>query len=126
MVDINLITGDIVDAAIHIHYELGPGLYESVYETLLAHDLRHRGYDVRVQVPISFVHRGIAFENGFVVDMIVANSVVVEIKSRERIGLLEEKQLRTYLKLLDYRAGLLLNFGAPFMKQGIKRVVNRI
>ena len=124
MRDINVITGAIIDAALQIHRHLGPGLLESVYDVLLAQELTYRGFVVERQKYVSFEYRGVQFENAFRVDRIVAGLVVVEIKSVERLAVVHEKQLLTYLKLLDLPIGLLLNFGAPYMKDGIKRIAN--
>ena len=126
MKDLNEITGAIVDCAYHLHTTLGPGLFESVYLVLMDDLLTKRGHDVRRQVPIDIVYEGVHIPHAFKADLIVDNRVVVEIKSREKIGLLEEKQLFTYTKLLDFRVGLLINFGAPLIKDGIKRIANRL
>lgn len=106
--------------------EFGPGLLESVYGVLLADDLVRRGFTVRRQVRIPAVLRGIEFNLVFVADLIVNDAVVVELKAAEKMEFVFERQLLTYLKVLNMRLGLLLNFGAPTMKQGIRRVVNGI
>lgn len=125
MVDLNRITGSIVDCAYRIHAGIGPGLFESVHEVLMARDLTDCGHDVSRQKLISFEYKGIQFDEGFRVDLIVDSCVVVEIKSVEKLAPVHEKQLLTYLRLLDYRVGLLLNFGAPCIRDGIRRVVNK-
>jgi GxxExxY protein len=125
MRDLNLISGTIVDAAFHIHSALGPGLLESVCEVILAHELEKRGLEVVRQKPIPIVFDGLRFDEGFRADLVVENCVVVELKSVEEIARVHAKQLLTYLRLLDFRLGLLINFGAPVMKDGIRRVVNR-
>lgn len=124
--DLNGITGMIVDAAFRIHTTLGPGLMESVYETILARDLARRGLAVERQRTISFDFEGLWFEDACRVDLVVERCVAVEIKSSAAILPRHGQQLLTYLRLLDYRVGLLLNFGAPLMKDGIKRVANNI
>ena len=124
MRDVNEITAEIVDAAYGIHTRIGPGLLESVYETLLARVLEQRGLRVERQRAVSFEYDGIRFDEGFRVDLLVDGRVVVELKSVERLAPVHPKQLLTYLRLLDLRVGLLLNFGAPTMKEGIRRVVN--
>src|SRR5687768_2622028 len=105
VIDINRLTGIIIDAAVQIHRELGPGLLESVYEVLLAHDLTQRGVLVERQKRISFMHRGILFEEAFRVDLLVGNAVIVEVKAQEKLAPVHERQLQTYLKITDYRVG---------------------
>lgn len=124
--ELNLITGRIVDAAVRIHSTLGPGLVESVYEKILARDLVRNGLHVERQKWQSFEFEGLLFEDAFRPDLVVQNAVVVEVKSVSSIPAAHEKQLLTYLRLLDLRVGLLLNFGAPLMKDGIRRLVNRL
>ena len=126
MNDLNRITGVIVDSAFRIHSTLGPGLMEHVYESILARDLARRGVGIERQRSISFDFEGLWFEDACRVDLIVERCVVVEIKSVATILPRHHKQVLTYLRLLDYRVGLLLNFGAPTMKDGIKRIVHRI
>lgn len=126
MNELNNITGAIVDAAFRIHSKLGPGLMESVYETVLSRDLARRGFRVDRQRTISFDFEGLWFEDACRVDLIVESAVAVEIKSVATVLPRHHQQLLTYIRLLDYRVGLLLNFGAPIMKEGIKRIANRI
>ncbi len=126
MNNINEITGVIVDRAFRIHSKLGPGLLESVYETILSRDLSRAGLEVERQKPISFDFEGLWFENAYRADLVVENAVIVEVKSVPALASVHEKQLLTYVRLLDYRVGLLLNFGAPLLKHGIKRVVNHL
>lgn len=122
--DTNRISGEIVDACMKIHKILGPGLLESVYETVLAHELRARGYEVNLQVSIPVTYEGIMLEVGFRADMIVNDFVIVELKSVESILPVHKKQLLTYLRLSGKRVGLLINFNSELMKDGITRVVN--
>ena len=126
MSDLNRISGTIVDAAFHIHSALGLGLLESVYEAILARELEKRGLQVERQKPVPIVFDGLRFDEGFRADLIVENCVVVELKSVEEIARVHSKQLLTYLRLLDCRLGLLINFGAPVIKDGIRRIVNRL
>jgi iron complex transport system substrate-binding protein len=126
MSDLNRISGTIVDAAFHIHSALGPGLLESVYEAVLARELEKRGLQVERQKPVPIVFDGLRFDEGFRADLIVENCVVVELKSVEEIARVHAKQLLTYLRLLDFRLGLLINFGAPVIKDGIRRIVNKL
>lgn len=120
----NEIAKQIVDVAFKIHTTFGPGLLESVYETIMAYELRKRGLHVRQQQPIPLVHDGIRMDIGFRADLIVENEVVVEIKSVEAIAPVHKKQLLTYLRLTDKRLGLLINFNVELIKDGITRVVN--
>jgi iron complex transport system substrate-binding protein len=126
MKDLNSISGTIVDAAFHIHSRLGPGLLDSVYEVVLAHELQKRGLKVERQKPVPIEFEGIRFDEDFRVDLIVKNCVIVELKSVEELSRVHSKQVLTYLRLLDYRLGLLINFGAPVIKDGIRRIVNRL
>lgn len=116
----------VVDASFHIHTRIGPGLLESVYEAILAKDLVARGLRVDRQVGIPIVFDGVSFDEGFRADLIVNEKVIVELKSVEQLSPVHAKQLLTYLRLTDLRLGLLINFGASLIKDGIKRVVNRL
>jgi GxxExxY protein len=118
------ITGEIVDAAYKLHVGLGPGLLESVYEIVLARDLERRGLKVERQKSISFGYDGLQFVDCLRVDLLVASCVPVEIKSVERLAAVHPKQLLTYLRLLSLPVGLLINFGASTLKEGLHRVVN--
>jgi GxxExxY protein len=120
----NSIAAEIVDAAYHIHVALGPGLLESVYQHILAAELAERGIRVELQRPIPILYRGLEFEIGFRTDMVVADTVIVEIKSVEAVHSVHKKQLLTYLRLGDRRLGLLINFNVELIKDGISRVVN--
>lgn len=114
----------VVDAAVFVHRELGPGLLETVYEVVLLDELRKRGLDCERQVPILIACRGIRFDEGFRADIVVDGKVIIELKSVERIINAHKKQLLTYLRLTDMRLGYLLNFGEALMKDGITRTVN--
>lgn len=124
--ELNVITGRIVDAAVRIHSTLGPGLLESVYENILARDLVRSGLEVVRQKSVSFEYEGMRFENAFRPDLVIGGAIIVEVKSLPAFCAVHERQLLTYLRLLDCRVGLLLNFGTPLMKDGIRRVVNRL
>jgi GxxExxY protein len=124
--DLNYISGQIVDAAVLVHSRLGPGLLESVYERILAYELGKRGLSVERQVPVPIVYDHLRFEEGFRADLIVERVIVVELKSVEAFAPVHAKQLLTYLKLLDVRLGLLINFATPLLKDGIKRVANNL
>ena len=122
--DVNLITADIVDAAMEIHRSFGPGMLESAYELILVSELRRRGHDVQSQIPIAFDYNGQRIENAFRIDVLVDGEVVVELKSTENFSPIHAKQLKTYLVLMQKPVGLLLNFGMEYMKTGIRRIVN--
>ena len=114
----------VIDAAIKLHRETGPGLLESVYETLLEHDLKNRGLQVARQVPIPLNYKGITFDEGFRADIVVENKVILELKSVDKISKVHKKQVLTYLKLTDLKLGYVLNFGEEKMIDGIVRLVN--
>jgi GxxExxY protein len=114
----------VVDIAICIHRGLGPGLMESVYETVFEHELLQRGLEVKRQAPIAIEYMGLKFEEGFRADIVIEDKVIVELKCVERLNNAHRKQLLTYLRLTDTRLGYLLNFGEHLMKNGITRVVN--
>ena len=114
----------IIDAAIKIHRELGPGLLEMVYEVVLAHELCVRGLDVQRQVPISIKYGNIRFDEGFRADLIIENKVIVELKAVEYLTNAHKKQLLTYLRLTGCRLGYLLNFNESLLKHGLVRTVN--
>jgi GxxExxY protein len=122
----NEIAKQTVDAAFQIHKRLGPGLLESVYEVLLAHELRKRGLSVDRQVPVSIEYDGIRFEEGFRADLIVDDKVIVEVKTVQTVNPAHKKQLLTYLRLTDRRLGLLINFAEELIRDGITRVVNKL
>lgn len=116
----------VVDMAVKIHQEVGPGLLETVYEIILAHGLRQRGLQVERQVPIPVEYQGLKFEEGFRADLLVEDKVIVELKSVETLNNAHKKQLLTYLRLTGRKLGYLLNFGEALMKHGIIRTVNRL
>ena len=120
----NEIAREIVDAAFKIHQRLGPGLLESVYEIVLANELRKRGLQALRQVPVPIIWDEVRFEEGFRADLLVENKVIVELKSKEKVIPVDKKQLLTHLRLADKRLGLLINFGEELIKNGITRVVN--
>lgn len=122
--EINRISGEIVDAAIEVHRVLGPGLLESVYEAALAQELRWRGFKVQTQVPLPVVYKGVDLNIGYRMDIVVENQVVVELKSIEKLEKVHSKQLLSYLKLSGHKVGLLINFNEALLKDGLKRLVN--
>ncbi len=120
----NEIAKIVVDAAFQVHKRLGPGLLESVYEAVLCHELQKRDLRADRQVAISIVYDEIRIDEGFRADMIVEDKVILELKSVEAMAPVHKKQLLTYLRLADKRLGLLINFGAERIGDGIARVVN--
>jgi GxxExxY protein len=122
--DENEIGRIIVDTAIAMHRELGPGLLESVYESILARELTDRGLKIERQISVPIVWRGMRFDEGFRADIIAEGKVIVELKSVESVNNAHKKQLLTYLRLTGMKLGFLLNFGAALMKDGITRTVN--
>ncbi len=120
----NMIGKQVVDAAVLVHRELGPGLLETVYEVVLARELESRGLRLERQVPVPIVYKGLRFEEGFRADIIVEGKVILELKSVEQLSKAHAKQVFTYLKLKGLKLGYLLNFGASLMKDGIERIVN--
>ena len=120
----NEIGNIVVDCAVKLHIELGPGLLESVYEVIFAQMLREAGLRVERQVPIPIVFHGLRFEEGFRADIVVENKVILELKSIECVSKAHKKQVLTYLKLTGYKLGYLLNFGEELMKNGIHRVLD--
>jgi len=114
----------VVDRAVHLHRELGPGLLESVYEVLLSRELESAGLQVKRQVPVPIRFKGVALEEGFRADMVVGGKVLLELKSVESTCPAHRKQVLTYLKLSGLKLGFLLNFGEALMKDGIWRLAN--
>ena len=120
----NEIGKEVIDSAILVHRELGPGLLETIYEVVLLHELRERGLKAKRQIPVAIKYRDIRFDEGFRADIIVENKVILELKAMEKITNVHKKQVLTYLKLTGMRLGYLLNFGEAMMKNGITRIVN--
>ncbi len=124
MKDIDVVSGDVLDVALRLHRDLGPGLLESVYEAILAGRLATMGYPVVRQRPIDIAFEGLRFEAAFRIDILVDDRLVVEIKSVERLLPVHAKQLLTYLRLTRQPVGLLINFGGATLKEGVRRLVN--
>jgi GxxExxY protein len=114
----------VVESAIGVHRELGPGLLETVYEVILARELEDRGLKVDRQVPVPIQYNGTTFDEGFRADIMVESKVILELKSVERATAAHKKQVQTYLRLTGCKLGYLLNFGEALMKAGITRCVN--
>ena len=123
--ELNMISGTIVDSAITVHSALGPGLLESAYLTCLAYELRSRALNVRSQVPLPIVYRAIKLDAGYRMDLVVNDAVIVEIKAVTKVHPIHQAQLLSYLKLSGHELGLLLNFHELSMKNGIKRMINQ-
>ncbi len=120
----NSIATLVVDAAFQIHKTLGPGLLESVYQATLSYELEKRGLSVRQQVGLPVYYEALKLEIGYRVDLIVGDKVIIEIKSVEALALVHRMQLLTYLRLANFRLGLLINFNVERIREGIHRVVN--
>ena len=123
-VDLETLAKITVDCGFQIHKDIGPGLLESAYELLLAESLKAKGLSVERQIPISVKASGIVIDNAFRADMLVEGKLLIEIKSTEQHAPVHAKQVITYLRLMELPLGLLMNFGAPTFKQGIRRIVN--
>lgn len=124
MEHIDRISHDVIGVAMRLHREIGPGLLENVYETLLAGRLRAMGYRVDRQWPINIIFDGIEFTEIARVDLLIDERLVVEIKSADTVHPVHSKQVLTYLKLLHLPVGLLINFGQATLKEGVRRLVN--
>ncbi|MFH0893042.1 MAG: GxxExxY protein [Bacteroidota bacterium] len=122
----NQISSIIVDACYKIHTTLGPGLFESVYEEVLAYELGKSNLQIKRQHPLPVVFEEVKLELGFRADIIVEDKVIIEIKSIEAIAPVHHKQLLTYLRLSNIKLGLLINFNEALIKNGIKRIVNNL
>ncbi len=122
----NAVSGEIIDAAMKVHSALGPGLLESAYRACLAHELLKRGFTVRREVLVPVHYEGIVVDAAYRIDLLVEESVVVEIKTVASIISVHEAQLLSQIKLGNYRLGLLINFNVPHLKDGILRKVNRV
>jgi GxxExxY protein len=120
----NEIAAVIVDAALAVHRQLGPGLFESAYEICLVHELRMRGLGVEAQKELPVSYKDVRLDAGYRIDLMVEGLVIVELKSVKEISDLHMAQIMTYLKLSNTKLGLLINFNVKFIKDGIKRVAN--
>ncbi|HEV7341568.1 MAG TPA: GxxExxY protein [Sphingopyxis sp.] len=124
MQDIDVVSGDVLNLSLRVHRDLGPGLLESVYETILAGKLIQMGYKVDRQKPIDIQFEDMRFEAAFRIDLLVDDQLLVEIKSVERLNAAHGKQLLTNLRLTGQAVGLLINFGGATLKEGVRRIVN--
>lgn len=123
--ELNDLSSQIIRAAIHVHKELGPGLLESVYQSCMVIELEAMGLTVQPEVPLPIFYRGQrVHEEGFRLDLLVEDTIIVELKSVERVQDVHKKQLLTYLRLADKPLGLLINFNEALLKDGITRIIN--
>ena len=124
--DVNQVSGAIVNAAMKVHSAVGPGLLESAYEACLLHELRSLGLDVKSQVSLPVAYDGVKIDVGYRVDLLVEDAVIVELKAVETLLPIHQAKLLSYLKLSGKQVGLLINFNVAHLKNGIKRMVNKL
>jgi GxxExxY protein len=122
----NEISFTTIGAAVNLHKALGPGLLESAYEAALAHDLRELGFEIKTQVPMPWVYKGVKLEIGYRIDLMVENKVIIELKSVENLAPVHFSQTLTYLKLAEKKLALLINFNTALLKDGIHRIVHKL
>jgi GxxExxY protein len=120
----NECSGIILDAAVTVHREMGPGLLESVYQHCLAHELHLRDIEIETNVAVPLIYRGHAINKEYVIDLLVEDEIIVELKACEALLPVHEAQIISYLKLANKKLGLLINFNVPLLKNGYKRFVN--
>ncbi len=125
MMDVNRVTREIIGAAIAVHRELGPGLLESAYEACLAYELTQRGLKVEQQKPLPVVYRDVHLECGYRLDLVVEDTVIVELKSVETLMPVHQAQVLSYLRLANCPVGLLINFNVKVLINGVHRLANR-
>ena len=124
--DINKLSSKIISAAIEVHKAIGPGLLESAYEECLCHELHLREISFERQKPLPLIYKGNSLDCGYRLDVVVENTIILELKSCEKFEPIHKAQLLTYLKLSNLNLGLLLDFNVPLMREGILRVVNNL
>lgn len=122
----NYITGQILNSSIKVHSQMGPGLLESVYQLCLVKELRNRKILVETQVPVLLHYDGEALNKEYVIDLLVENEIIVELKAIDTLLPVHQAQILSYLKLANKKIGLLINFNVPYLKQGFKRFVNNL
>ena len=125
MNSLDSIASGIVDAAFKVHKELGPGLLESAYEACLEHALKQRGFEVERQISQPVRFDGIVIDVGYRIDLLVNDSIIIELKAVEQLAPIHQAQLLTYLKLSRKSLGFLINFNVPLIKNGIRRIANQ-
>lgn len=121
---LNDITSEILDSAIEVHREMGPGLLESVYQNCMIVELEERGLDVAPQSPVPLHYKGIQLEKNYLIDLLVEDEIIVELKAVEMVLPVHEAQILSYLKLTNKRIGILINFNVKLLKNGFKRFIN--
>lgn len=124
--DIEQLGGEILTAAFEVHRELGPGLFESTYERCLLHELNLRGIQAQQQAVLPLVYKGVKLKEGYRIDLLVEEKIILELKTVSEINNIHLAQILTYLKLSNCNLGFILNFNVRMMKDGIKRVVNKL
>ncbi|NCP19927.1 MAG: GxxExxY protein [Erythrobacter sp.] len=122
--ELERLVGIVIDCGYHLHRDLGPGLLENAYERLMFEELRRAGIPLRRQVSMPLQHKGVVIDNAYIIDLLIADRLIVELKSVERLMPVHGKQVLTYLRLMNLPLGLLINFGQPMFKDGLKRIVN--
>ncbi len=122
--ELEALAREVIDFGFQIHAQLGPGLLENAYEALLESALAQAGHKVRRQVPIKMRFNGVVVDNAFKVDLLIDDALIVELKSMERLAAVHSKQVLTYLRLMELPLGILMNFGQPLFKDGLKRIAN--
>ena len=123
--DLNELSSKIIKAAIMVHKDLGPGLLESVYQVCMLIELKNMGLEAKAEVPVPIIYQDqIVKEEGFRIDILVENQIIVELKSVEKVQPVHQKTLLTYMRLADKKLGLLINFNEVLLKDGINRVIN--
>lgn len=122
--ELNEISGRIIEFSIKVHKALGPGMLEGAYEICLLHELAQHGYKVQSQLTLPIVYDGVRLDAGYRIDLLVEESVIVELKAIERLMPVHEAQLLSYLRMSDLRLGLLINFNVKLLRDGVRRVVN--
>ena len=122
----NEISSKVIGAAIEVHKQLGPGLLESTYETCLVYELRQLDLEVKQQVALPVIYKNIKLDAGYRLDLLIENKVIIELKSIEALAPIHYKQLTTYLKITGLKLGLLINFNEYLLKDGIKRIANKL
>ena len=124
LASLNDITSEILDSAIQVHREMGPGLLESVYQNCMIVELEERGLDVAPQSPVPLHYKGIPLDKNYLIDLLVEDEIIVELKAVEMVLPVHEAQILSYLKLTNKRIGILINFNVKLLKSGFKRFIN--
>lgn len=122
--DINDLSGKVIGASIEVHRHLGPGLLESAYQQCLVFELEQQGFKVATEVILPLTYKGLNLEHGYRIDLLVEGQLVVELKAVDKLMPINVAQILSYLKMGNYKLGLLINFNVPQLKQGVKRIIN--